>query len=273
MALLVALLTPADASSPSYTAFQDELCNNLGWPQTTLVAYPIKNFASIQAAAKQAHDDVKTNGGVLVAAGEMAASFLQDQTPTTDNIPIVLAYAGQAPSNADKNMTGYVGDCVGLAKGHLKKLKVDAGLATSVMYDPDLNNDATQNALQQLDGYTPLPISPADLQNGIVTAATLTQQLHTNGFMMIPNAVYYKYVNLIATAVDNANPVTLAYYPEIEYQRQSTKKGKTKVSGYNVLLTYRLAACWVDNLLTGVWTVGTMPLPGKFEGAISYPYS
>jgi hypothetical protein len=265
MASLVGLVTPADVLSPSYTAFEDELCNRFGWPKSTLQCYPINNFASVDAAAKKAHDDVKANGGVLVAAGEMAAFFLQDKTPPTDKIPIILAYGGETPSNADKNMTGFTGSCVTVGLHHLEQMK---GHNVTVLFDPDQNNRATQHVLTALKNHpastiTPLPIAPDKI--GMLAA----KDLKTDAFMIIPNAVYYEKADVIAGAVEAANHVQIAYYPEVEYWRKHKKKSVAKVFGHNVPLTYRLAASWVDNLLKGFWTVDTLP---KFADAITENY-
>ena len=205
-------------------------------------------------------------GGVLVAAGEMTAYVLQG---LTTQIPIILAYGGEKPSNAAKNMTGFVGSCVDVGKYHLKKLKDDNQLQVTVMYDPDNSNHATQNVLNALKQFTPLPKTFADLSNQ--TAAELATELTTSGFMLIPNAFYYQNAELISDAVENANQVQMAYYPEVEYWRNHKKrKGIAKVYGHNVPLTYRLAASWVDNLLNGYWTIDTMPK--KFADAIAENY-
>ena len=265
MALLVGLVTPADVFSPSFTAFQDELCNRFGWPETALQCYPISNFGTVDAAAKKAHDDVKANGGVLVAAGEMAAFFLQQITPPTDNIAIILAYGGEKPSNSDKNMTGFKGSCVTVGLHHLNQMK---GHNVTVLFDPDQNNHATQHVLTALTNnpgstITQLPLAPDQI--GKLAA----KDLKTDAFMLIPNAGYYKNAAAIADAVDAAHQVQIAYYPEVEFWRKHKKKSIAKVFGHNVPLTYRLAASWVDNLLRGFWTVKTLP---NFADAVTENY-
>jgi hypothetical protein len=164
MALLVGLVTPADETSPTVEAFKDE-GNRIGWPAGTVQVYDITEV-------QDAHDDVQTNGGVLVAAGEMTACALQEKSPATEAkpIPIIVAYAGAVPDNADTNMMGLIGDCVTVATSHLGLLK-KAKLAVTVMYDPGAHNKVTQKVLKALTNVTPLPIRPVDMQN--ITAAHL----------------------------------------------------------------------------------------------------
>jgi hypothetical protein len=262
MAKIVALVTPADQGSPSVQAFQDEGTRK-GWPAGTVQIYDTTE-------AQDAHDDVQANGGVLVAAGEMTACAVQNVSPPTEKNPvaIIVAFAGAVPDNANTNMTGFIGDCVSVAKYHLQELKKHHPDVT-VMYDPGAHNKVTQNVLKQLNNFTPLQIRPADMVN--MAAAQLATQLTTKGFMLIPNAVYYEYASVISDAVDNAAAVTMAYYPEVEYWRKHQNKGKANLYGYNVPLTYRLAASWADNFFTGYWDLTNMPSK-KFAKAIPDPY-
>ena len=257
---IVALVTPADASSPSVTAFQDE-GNRFGWGGSINIYSP--------ANAQVAHDAVRTHGGVLVAAGEMTATALQTITPHTDKIPIIIAYAGAVPTNADSNMTGFIGDCLTIAKNHLNQLKAHNynGKDITLLYDPEPTNAVTQNILKEL-----LKIDNDINTNGIdaVNIHGFTgAQIRGTGFMMIPNAVFFRFASVITNAVDNSS-VEMAYYPEFEYWHKHKNKKKPKVSGYNIPLTYRLAASWVDNLLTKYWTVNSMP--SNFAKAIPDPY-
>jgi hypothetical protein len=245
-------------------AFKDE-GNRIGWPAGTVQVYDITEV-------QDAHDDVQTNGGVLVAAGEMTACALQEKSPATEAkpIPIIVAYAGAVPDNADTNMMGLIGDCVTVATSHLGLLK-KAKLAVTVMYDPGAHNKVTQKVLKALTNVTPLPIRPVDMQN--ITAAHLATQLNTPGFMLIPNAVYFEYASVISDAIDSAGAVTTAYYPEVEYWRHHQNKGKANLFGFNVPLTYRLAATWADNFLSGYWNLDTIKsMRKRFAQAIPDPY-
>jgi hypothetical protein len=271
MALLVGLVTPADDQSPTYKAFDHELGYWFGWPKGTLQCYPASKYGGIQGAAHAAYTDVNSNGGVLVAAGEMAAFYLQEETkpPNNDQIPIILAYGGEAPPNRAKNMTGFVGSCVAVGQHHLNKL---TGHKVTVLYDPDKSNQATIDVLNALKNVSALAM--ATDQVGGLTSQYLdvfNNQHKNDAFMLIPNAVYYKNSGVIADAVDGSSTVKIAYYPEIEFWRQhKNRKSIAKVYGHNVPLTYRLAASWVDNLLRGYWTVDTMP--NNFADAIIENY-
>ena len=101
---LVALVTPADENSPSYQAFQDELARlNPANPPPTAYKASDPAYGSIEAAARAAVTAVTNQGGVLVAAGEMAAYYVQDATSKTNpanRIPIILAFGGDKPTNA-----------------------------------------------------------------------------------------------------------------------------------------------------------------------------
>ena len=224
----------------------------LGWAAGTVRLYPPAN-------AQMAHDDVQTNGGVLVAGGGNAASALQAITPPRDNIPIIVAYAGEVLSNHASNMTGFIGDCVTVAENHLRQLKAQGynGQHVTVLLDANQDNTVTQNILGRLlkidRNINRMPITLVNTQQ--LTAAQLT----TGGFMMISNAVFFRYANVIGPAVDQSN-VQMAHYPEFEYRRHHHQHiGKAHVSGYDVPLTYRLAASWVNDLLSGYWTLGPCP--------------
>ena len=263
---LIGFVTPADENSPSYTAFQDELVRLN--QTTTLQIYKASAYGgSIEAAAIAAVTDVDKAGGVLVAAGEMAAYYVQDQTSKTtpaNQVPIILAFGGDKPSNTDpstgnKNMTGFIGDCTTIAKQHLHELKKTYHYNSeeiTVLYDadPGKKNHITQKILKELttvDSFIkPRGIDTANVQNDLNNTA-----LATKAVMMIPNAVFFAQADAITGAVDNTGVVEVAFYPEFHYLNKSDrKKKKAKVSGYNVPLTYREAALWVDHLLTGYWT-------------------
>ena len=253
---IIALVTPADQNSPSVSAFTDE-CARLELPPPTLY---------LPANAQGAHDNVKANGGVLVAGGEKTAYALQAITPPADNIPIIVEYAGKVPDNAASNMTGFIGDGEKVAKNQLHALKLAgySGNAVTVLLDSDNTNTVTQYILGKLlqtdNQLTQKAIALANTPN--LTAADFP----TLGFMMIPNAVFFENATAITGAVD-ASIVQMAYYPEFQYWLKHPHKGKAHVLGYNVPLTYRLAARWACDFLKGYWT----SIPG-FSQPILDPY-
>ena len=280
---LIGLVTPADENSPSYTAFQDELVR-LGQANAPQI-YKASVYGSIEAAAVQAVKDVPKTG-VLVAAGEMAAYYVQDETSKKGNqVPIILAFGGDKPSNVDsptnptnKNMTGFIGKCETVAKQHLAELKKTYySEDITVLYDadPDMKNHITQKILKELT--KDLKIKPRGIDTANVQQDLIDTPLATRAVMMIPNAVFFTQADDITAAVDNTAVVEVAYYPEFHYWNKSHgDKHKAKVSGYNVPLTYREAALWVDHLLTGYWTLNDIVnLSKRFAEAIPdpYPYS
>ena len=72
--------------------------------------------------------------------------------------------------------------------------------------------------------------------------------------MLIPNAMFYNHCDDIAAYVDGQSvggtPVSV-FYPEREYKKAHTHTATVKVWGYNIPLTYRLAAQYVDKILDG----------------------
>jgi hypothetical protein len=126
-----------------------------------------------------------------------------------------------------------------------------SGKDVTVLLDSDNTNTVTQDIWAKLLGDDK-NISPKAI------ALSATQGLKptdfpTPSFMMIPNAVFFENATAITGAVDGSAVLT-AYYPEFEYWLRHQNKGKAHVLGYNIPLTYRLAARWVFNLLSGYWT-------------------
>jgi hypothetical protein len=176
-------------------------------------------------------------------------------------------------------MTGFIGDCETIAKQHLHELKKTYNSQDiTVLYDADPNkkNHITQKILRALTTADSF-IKPRGIDTANVQQDLANKTLTTPAVMMIPNAVFFRQAEDITDAVDGTAVVEVAYYPEFHYWNKSHgDKHKAKVSGYNVPLTYREAALWVDHLLTGYWTVDDIvKLPKRFAEAIPdpYPYS
>jgi hypothetical protein len=280
----VALVTPADANSPTVQAFIEE-GDGFKWNKGDVVVYSgadpqWKKDISIAAGAAVGNLDA---GGVLVAAGEMAATILQEMTT---QYPIIMAFGGREPSNTDKkaqNMIGFVGDCTTVARKHLSLLKGNfkKGSDITVLYDKDgdsisgaaAKNDVTQHILGKLKGddnsINAQPIDTANIQGQIDALLT------TPGFMIVPNAVFFEQAAAITKAVDNSNNVQIAYYPEFYFYTQYNTKKKAKIVGFNVPATYRVAANWVNYILLGLWTTTQIisAMNNKqFAQAIEDPY-
>jgi hypothetical protein len=278
---LIAVVTPADKNSPTVEAFSEELAG-FGWDVQDDSIFDVYSGADpqynedISVAASSAVSELDP-GGVLVAAGEMAAFYVQQETGKTNppnQIPIILAFGGQAPSNAAANMIGFLGDCTQVAKNHVKALKHNyTATQITVLYDMENINHVTQNILKALlhddNTINAQAIDTANIEGQIDALLT------TPGFMIIPNAVFFEKADVITSAVDNSD-VQIAYYPEYYYYTKSdSRKNKAKVSGFNVPATYRVAASWVNDILRQLQTVATI-IQGmsnkQFAEAIEYPY-
>ena len=78
------------------------------------------------------------------------------------------------------------------------------------------------------------------------------------GFMLIPNAMYYNHCDDIAAYVEGkttGGAFVSVYYPEREYKKAHSDATYiatyVKVYGFNIPLTYRRAAQYVDQILDG----------------------
>ena len=91
-----------------------------------------------------------------------------------------------------------------------------------------------------------------------------------DGFMVIPNAMYYSHSAAIAAMVDgNANEI---YYPEREYKNAHRKKNNVSVHGHHIQNTLRQAAgyvnriCSVRQLLNSRRSIMRSTTATKFDG-------
>jgi hypothetical protein len=258
----------------SIAAFQDELLNNLGWNGAIdYFVYGANNdTAKLQTAVGKAVADAKIAGAagqpaVIVASGLQATTLLQTAVQASP-IPIVQAAGGDAPQNPQNYVTGFKINALAVAEYHLNTVNSQA---VTVLYDdtqntPSLknfndlvtyNNAHAQKAITQLKART-----PGDLK-------TLDPTKLMNGFMLIPNAMYYNHCDDIAAYVDgktpNGNPLYV-YYPEREYKKaHNNDTSNVKVYGYNIPLTYRRAAQLVDQILDGSMVI---PLPPIIDGVL-----
>ena len=246
----------------SIVAFQDELLNNLGWfGSIDFFVHAANNDpANLQAAANKAVADAQAAltgpqaaPAAVVAGGVQATSCLQTavQNSAGPVVPIIQAVGGAVPPNLQNYVTGFKINALATAEYHLDHVPSQT---VTVLYDdtagtPSLKNFTdlvTYNAgRKQITG---LPAStPQMLKN-------LDPTKRTTGFMLIPNAMYYNHCDDIAAYVDGQSvggtPVQV-FYPEREYKKAHTHTATVKVWGYNIPLTYRLAAQYVDKILDG----------------------
>jgi hypothetical protein len=90
-----------------------------------------------------------------------------------------------------------------------------------------------------------------------------TYTVATDGFMLIPNAMYFKHRKHIVAMLDNDN-VKAIYFPEREYKMESSAatQGKARIHGHDLPATFRAAADIVASILSHP----DKPLPSVSEG-------
>jgi hypothetical protein len=137
----------------------------------------------------------------------------------------------------------------------------------AVLYD-DTPGNPSNNIYAQLDQTKVTPLTariPSDLGNVSLPASA-------NGFMLLPNAMFFNHCDDVVKIVDgkqsaSGGPLPI-YYPEREYKQAHKNPNGVTVIGHHVALTYRLAAIFVDSILTGGLQI---PLPA-LAGAIPDQY-
>jgi hypothetical protein len=266
------LVTPADPTNkkhPSQDSFE-KLLKKLGGSSIDYKAY-YGNYDTntLKDAANNAVTDAynAVNGSpkqsaVIVASGTMAATIVQDITikqNLTGTIPIVQAVGGSVPINRQQNLTGFLIDALGTAQSQLALLNAPV----AVLFD-DIPGSPSTDVYSQLDQTKVTPLTarvPGDL-----TKVNLPTGV--NGFMLLPNAMFFNHCDDVVKIVDGktlagGGPLPI-YYPEREYKAAHKQPNGVKVLGHHVLMTYRLAATFVDSILNGDLQI---PLPA-LAGAI-----
>jgi hypothetical protein len=268
---VVRLVTPADSTdkNPSQKSFEKLLKKLLGSTIDYKPCYGKYDTATLMQVANNAvaAANAAVEAGqpaVIVAAGTLAATIVQDITINqglTATIPIIQAVGGSVPANRQPNLTGFIIDAARIAQDQLAALP---NAPVAVLYDdtPGNPSNAIYGLLDPLK-VTPLPArTPGDL-------AKVTLPAGTNGFMLLPNAMFYNHCDDVVKIVDGktaavGGPLPI-YYPEREYkQAHKISKSGVKVLGHHVAFTYRLAATYVDSILNGDLQI---PLP-ELAGAI-----
>lgn len=262
---VVRLVTPADPNKkhPSQDSFE-KLLKKLGGSSIDYKAYYGKyDTKTLTDAANSAVTDaynavngVPSQSAVIVAAGTMAATILQDltiQQNLTGTISIVQAVGGSVPTNRQQNLTGFLIDALGTAQSQLALLNAPV----AVLFD-DTPGSPSNNVYSQLDQTKVIPLTartPSDLTKVSLPAGV-------NGFMLLPNAMFFNHCDDVVKIVDGktlagGGPLPI-YYPEREYKKAHQHPNGVKVLGHHVSMTYRLAATYVDSILNGDLQI---PLP------------
>jgi hypothetical protein len=251
MVQVVRLVTPTDPQTNSIKAFRDQL-------------FRVKNYTNIDYRVYSASDDnlnladlanyaIADSPAAVVACGWMAASKLLSLAPPT--LPIVLA-AGSAPvppPPLPTNLTGYTLTTVNgqpVASHHVQRLNAKR---ITVLYDD--TNDPSVDIYNNLPSAIPQgsakTLIPLKISN---PAQFATHTVTTDGFMLIPNAMYFIHCKDIADMVDDNDNVTAVYYPEPEYKEAlKNNPNKANVFGHDIEGTFRDAANIVYNILTNYY--------------------
>jgi hypothetical protein len=262
----VRLVTPTDntTSNESIKAFEDELQNNknLGWGNITKVYSPADWSGSLDSAAQHAVSDPPAPD-VIVTAGVIATNIVLGKTAT---IPIVQAVGGSNPTipAGQTNVTGFIINALKTAQDQMALLNGQV----LVLYDDTPDTPTVKNPSNAI--YSALDASKKN-PLGAQTPAALNsldpaKLVGMSGFMILPNAMFYRYSGRVVKYVDGkkkpdgTTPLPI-YYPEREYKNAHLNKANVSVLGHSVLITYRLAAHYVNNILTGYWSIAKGNLP------------
>jgi hypothetical protein len=268
------LVTPTEkTNNESIKAFVDELKDVLGYDNSNWQAYSaVDDYSGDLTAAATAAYNACTAGDVLVTGGAAATGILAGLTAAGNPIPIIQA-VGEKPASAADNLTGFQIDAQGTAVKHLNKL--DSPVA--VLHDNSTLSQGIYAALVAAKGAKTLTPLTASTKDALNTVTLPTDATAPNGFMLIPNAMFFKHradvikiVNDKKKASDMTTPLPI-YYPERPYKKDHVQKVGVNVIGHDVLLSYRLAAHYANNCFTGYWKVTDKNLP-KIQEAVQDSY-
>jgi hypothetical protein len=264
------LVTPTEENNnDSINAFVDELTNVLGWTNANKAVYSaVDTYGGDLNMAANTAFTACTGNDVLVTGGAAATNILRGLTTT---IPIIQA-VGEAPVTPPPmpaNLTGFQLDAYATAVKHLNRL--DSPVA--VLHDNSTLSQGIYTYLQTQAGGKTLTALTASTKDILKTVTLPTGAMAPNGFMLIPNAMFFKHredlVKIVNDKKKKSDGTTLLpiYYPEREYKKAHSNKTNVNVLGHAVLVSYRLAAHYANNCFTGYWSVAQRNLPA-FQVAV-----
>lgn len=249
---LVCLVTQSADTIQSLGEFKDELNRNLHWNgKVDLTPFAAnddltKLKGKAEDAVRAAHDRIKNDqqAAVVITGGTKATQYAQDYAAYeqwTDIVPIIQPIGGAKPDNLQVNVTGFVIEVQDTAQNQLDLITVQN---VTILFEPD-HQDIYDNLAANGKNLTALNKGLGDLD----------EMKLTDGFMIIPNATFYNKPEVIAGFVDgkkgkNTHQPMQIFYPHREFKKKHHTLAGVKVLGHNVTLTYRLAASYVDNILT-----------------------
>ncbi len=255
---IVRVVTPTSPTASSIAAFQDQLTSpdKDGWDNLDYdVCSANDDNANLETAAINASSAVPD---VILADGSYAADLLQKYVQGS-TCKIVMV-GGVVPDPVPANLTGFSINSNMIALYHLNKMPKE----TTVLYDP--NNVPSCKIFQNVkDAAKPKSINLTELKITDPGDFNEDNKPETEGFMLIPNAMFYYYCTEIAGMVDDNTDVKLVYYPEREYKDAHKKhKNKAKVHGHAIPEIFRAAADLVSDILHDKYAIGE--LPPMYEG-------
>lgn len=270
MTSTVCLVTSAEINnpkkSPSVKAFEDELGIVFGHGHKVLDYKPFSAVieGSLSAAATKAVNATPQVPQVIVAAGAAAAKAVIDAEnaaiPPRSTVPIVMV-GGAPPPGAPPWLTGLLINQLAIAQAHVTALFNAGATKIAVLYD-DTAGSLSLDTFTKITTAPPYPGDPVIPPGKLVKcpASTVAQISAANlggadGFMLIPNAMYYENFKVVANLVDTK--VAKIYYPEREYKRWHTNTNGVRVHGHSISQAFQRAAWYADSVASGDWVVGT----------------
>lgn len=247
----VRLVTPTRRNTPSITAFEDELLNYFGWGEDLDYDVYAANddlTGALPTLVNKAATETPAPD-VIVSAGLMATNLLRTAT-SVNLIPVIQAAGGDAPT-PQANITGFKLNALTTANNHLKTFK-GAGRTVTVLYND--NNTTSANVYSSLTVPHNVTLNAPLRIHDPTALAPLPGAI--DGFMVIPDAMFYKYHRKVAAMVEGK--ASQICYPERQFKNAHESKVHVKVIGYHVPATFRLAAGYVNRILNGD-TVATLP--------------
>jgi hypothetical protein len=253
----VRLVTPTRRNTSSIAAFEDEFLNHFGWGEDIDFDVHAAND-DLSKLSTLVTDAVKAPvPNVIVSAGLMATNLLQAAT-SASLIPVIQAAGGGPSTTAQSNITGFTLNSLATANNLLTKFA--SGRTVTVLYnDYNTTSSYVYSHLAPPPGVTltGLPIHDPAL---LVRPAGAI-----DGFIVIPDAMLYKYHRKVVAMVERKAAQTC--YPERQFKNAHEDKGNVKVYGSHVPATFRLAASYVNFILNG----GTVAQIVAQNGGVRFP--
>jgi len=243
----VRVVTPTDPKTDSIKAFHHRLthgpCSQVTFDYRVYSA--ADNSDNLDDMAGYAVGDAPN---VLVACGWMAAQALLN---TGTSLPVVMAAGGYIPNSPPANLTGFKLNGTDVANHQLAHIQASD---VTVLYDD--TNDASIEIVNNLTAVSGKTVHLLPIHDRSKFAQ---QNVTTDGFLVIPNAMYYDHCAEIVAMVDNNASVRAIYYPEREYKAISGNQGKVKVYGHHIQNTFRKAADLVCTIVSPGFKISALP--------------